>query len=62
MVAFIQIETWNFIKNELLKFFNSTKIDLCICRFKSEHIILKKRQQNALFMNDASITGGIIKC
>ena len=22
-----KIETWNFIKNELLKFFNSTKID-----------------------------------
>jgi len=28
-----KIETWNF-ENELLKFFNSTKIDLCICRLK----------------------------
>ena len=54
-----KIETSNFIENELLKFFNSTKINLCICRLKSEHIISKKPQKNAIFMDDASITGGI---
>jgi len=54
-----KIETWNFIEDELLKFFNSTKIDLCIFRLKSERIILKKRQKNAPFVDDASITGGI---
>jgi len=32
---------------------------LCICRFKSEHIIFKKRQKNAPFMDDASKATGI---
>jgi len=34
-----KIEAWNFIEDELLKFFSPTKIDLYICRLKSEHII-----------------------
>jgi len=36
-----KIETWNFIKNKLLKFFNSTKMD-CVFAGLNLNILFKK--------------------
>jgi len=54
-----KIETWNFIKNKVLKFINSTKMDYVFAGLNLNILFLKKREKNALFMDDASKTRGI---
>ena len=54
-----KIETWNFIKNKLLKYFNSTKMDCVFAGLNLNILFKKKREKNAPFMDDASKTRGI---
>ena len=60
MVAFIQNRNLEIYWKQTFKIFQFNENGLCICRLKSEHIILKKRQKNAPFMDDVSKTTGII--
>jgi len=59
MVAFIQNR--NFIKNKILKFFNSTKMGYVFAGLNM-NILFKKSPENAPFMDDASKARGISKC
>jgi len=54
-----KIETWNFIKNKVLKYFNSTKMDCVFAGLNLNILFFKKREKNAPFMDDASKTRGI---
>jgi len=54
-----KIETWNVIKNNLLKFFSSTKMDNVFVGLNLNLLFKKKRQKKAPFIDDSSKTRGI---